>query len=465
MRAGLRPHTTVTLQVTDPTTGTAVATYPPLTSAEAQQAIAAADSVQAGWRARPTTDRAEPLYALASLMRAGSEGHARRIMTEMGKPLPEALAEVEKCARVCEYYAEHGPTFLADEEVPTEATRSLVSYQPLGLVLAIMPWNFPYWQVIRFAAPALLAGNGVLLKHSPNVTGCALALEALFLEAGFPKGLMRALLVEVPAVKGVIRDPRVQAVTFTGSTRGGREVAALAGSAIKKTVLELGGSDPYVVLEDADVERAAEACVASRLINAGQSCVAAKRLIVVEAVRPEFEQSVVRGMAAAVMGDPSIPGTTLGPLARSDLRETLHRQVTESIDAGAACLLGGEVPVGPGFFYPATVLTDVRPGMPAYSEEVFGPVACILPVKDEAKAIQAANDTTYGLGAAVFTKDLARGAHIAAHEIHAGSCFVNAFVKSDPRLPFGGVRESGYGRELSPLGIREFANAKTIWIA
>lgn len=454
----------MTLQVINPSTGALIATYPEMTTGEVKAVIDRTDAAQRAWRVRPTPERAEPLWALASLLREGVDQHAQRITTEMGKPIGEARAEVEKCARVCEYYAERGPELLADEEVPTEASHSFVTLQPLGLVLAIMPWNFPCWQLIRFAAPALMAGNGVLLKHAPNVTGCALALEALFREAGFPQDLLRALLIPVPGVEAVIREPRVQAVTFTGSTGAGREVAALAGSAIKKTVLELGGSDPYVVLEDADVERAAEACVASRMINAGQSCVAAKRLIVVEANRAEFEASVVRRMAATVVGDPNDTTTTQGPLARSDLRDTLHRQVRESIDAGATCLLGGELPSGPGFFYPPTVLTDVRAGMPAYSEEVFGPVACILPVAGEEEAVRVANDTSYGLGAAIFTEDLVRGQRLATQEIHAGSCFVNAFVQSDPRLPFGGIRESGYGRELSLLGIREFVNVKTIWV-
>ncbi len=457
-------HPGMTFQSVNPATGGIVTSYPEMPPEEVQRVIARTDSAQRCWQDRSVDERAEPLRELASLLRREPTPHAQLITTEMGKPLAEAGAELEKSAWVCEYYADHGPEFLADEEIPTDAGRSLVVLRPLGLVLAIMPWNYPYWQLIRFAAPALMAGNGVLLKHAPNVSGCALALEALFVEAGFPEDLLRALLIPVPDVEAVIRNPHVQAVTFTGSTRGGRAVAALAGAAIKKTVLELGGSDPYVVLEDADVERAAEACVTSRLINAGQSCVSAKRLIVVEAVRAEFEQCVVRRMAAAVVGDPTDPRTTQGPLARADLRDNLHRQVTESLGAGAVCLLGGEIPPGPGFFYPPTVLTNVRAGMPAYEEEVFGPVACVLPVADDAEAVRVANDTPYGLGAAVFTEDLARGQRMATREIHAGSCFVNTYVKSDPRLPFGGTRASGYGRELSQLGIREFVSAKTIWI-
>jgi succinate-semialdehyde dehydrogenase/glutarate-semialdehyde dehydrogenase len=319
--------------------------------------------------------------------------------------------------------------------------------------------------VIRFAAPALTAGNTGLLKHAPNVTGCALALEELFKEAGYPDDVFRALVVDVPAIEPIIRDDRVKAVTLTGSNRAGEAVAAVAGASIKKTVLELGGSDPSVILEDADVEAAAAQCITSRLMNAGQSCIAAKRLIVVNEVRDDFEARIVERVSAAVMGDPTDPGTTVGPLARADLRDNLHRQVTDSVAAGARVLLGGELPDPPGFFYPPTVLTDVAPGMPAYDEELFGPVAAIIPVADEEEAIRVANDTIYGLSASVYTRDEEKGRRIATEWLDAGGCFVNTFSRSDPRLPFGGIKQSGYGRELSDFGIREFVNVKTVWIA
>jgi succinate-semialdehyde dehydrogenase/glutarate-semialdehyde dehydrogenase len=327
-----------------------------------------------------------------------------------------------------------------------------------------MPWNFPFWQVVRFAAPALMAGNAGLLKHAGNVSGCALALEELFRDAGFPADLFRTILVGSGRVAGLIAAPETSAVTLTGSTGAGRAVAAQAGGVLKKTVLELGGSDPYLVLEDADLELAAETCAASRLINSGQSCIAAKRFIVVEAVRARFEELFVLRMKARRLGDPMDEATEIGPLARHDLRDSLHDQVTRSVARGARVLLGGTVPAGKGGYYPATVLTGVGKGMPAFDEELFGPVAAVVPVKDEAAAVRAANDSPFGLGAAVFTRDTARGERLAAKALEAGSCFVNALVKSDPRLPFGGIKESGYGRELSSFGIREFVNVKTVYV-
>jgi succinate-semialdehyde dehydrogenase / glutarate-semialdehyde dehydrogenase len=382
----------------------------------------------------------------------------------MGKPLAGGRSEVEKCAWVCRYYADNAEAFLAPEPAPSDASRSFVAFLPLGPVLAVMPWNFPFWQVFRFAAPALMAGNAGLLKHAANVTGCALAIEQIFKDAGFPPPLFRALLVSSQRVAAVIAAPEVKAVTLTGSTPAGRAVASKAGEMLKKTVLELGGSDPYVVLEDADLEAAAETCVASRLINSGQSCIAAKRFIVAEPVRQRFEELFVEKMRARKMGDPLQPGVDVGPQARRDLRDDLHRQVEQSVKAGARLLLGGTVPAGPGAFYPPTVLGDVRKGMPAYDEETFGPVAAIIAAKDEADAVRLANDSVFGLGAAVFTRDVERGQRIAAEELEAGSCFVNSFVKSDPRLPFGGIKESGYGRELAVFGIREFVNIKTVYV-
>jgi succinate-semialdehyde dehydrogenase/glutarate-semialdehyde dehydrogenase len=383
---------------------------------------------------------------------------------EMGKPLVQGKAEVEKCAWVCDYYAEHAAAFLADEAAETDASRSYVSFRPLGVVLAVMPWNFPLWQVFRFAAPALMAGNAGVLKHASNVVGCALAIEAVFREAGFPADLFRTLVIGSKLVRDVIEAPEIRAVTLTGSGPAGRAVAAAAGGALKKTVLELGGSDPYVVLEDADLGETVATCVNSRLINSGQSCIAAKRFIVVEAVLPEFLRRYVDLMAAKRTGDPFEDGVDVGPQARRDLRDDLHAQVTKSVSQGAEVLLGGEVPAEPGAFYPPTVLAGVAPGMPAYDEELFGPVAAVIRASDEADAVRIANDSSFGLGAAVFTRDVERGERIARDALEAGACFVNAFVKSDPRLPFGGIKESGYGRELSSFGIREFVNIKAVYV-
>jgi succinate-semialdehyde dehydrogenase/glutarate-semialdehyde dehydrogenase len=366
---------------------------------------------------------------------------------------------------VCDYYAEHAADFLRNEIIPTEARKSYVSFQPMGVVLAVMTWNFPFWQVLRFAAPALMAGNVGILKHASNVPGSAVAIEEVFHEAGFPKNAFRTLLIGSRQVEAVIENPRVMAATLTGSTPAGKAVASKSGEMLKKTVLELGGSDPYVILEDANLEEAVATCVTSRLINAGQSCIAAKRFVVVDSLKERFEKLFVAQMAARKMGDPLEEDTTVGPQARHDLRDELHEQVRHSIDKGATCLLGGEVPDGPGAFYPPTVLTDVKKGMPAYDEELFGPVAAIIPVEDDDAAIQVANDSIFGLGSAIFTEDLNKGERIATEELQAGSAFVNTFVKSDPRLPFGGIKESGYGRELSHYGIKEFVNIKTIYVA
>jgi succinate-semialdehyde dehydrogenase/glutarate-semialdehyde dehydrogenase len=400
----------------------------------------------------------------AALLRERRDALARLMAVEMGKPLAQGRAEADKCALVCEYYAEHAESFLAPETVASDAARSFVTFRPLGVVLAVMPWNFPLWQVFRFAAPALMAGNAGVLKHASNVCGTALAIGEVFRHAGLPAGLFRTLLVSSARVGEMIDAREVAAVTLTGSTPAGRAVAARAGAALKKTVLELGGSDPYLVLEDADLDLAAETCAASRLINSGQSCIAAKRFIVVESVRAEFERRFVERMAARRVGDPLEGGVDVGPQARRDLRDELHGQVERTVRAGARVLLGCARPEGPAAFYPPSVLTDVRPGMPAADEELFGPVAAILPVQDEADAVRVANQSVFGLGAAVFTRDAARGERIAAEALEAGSCFVNAFVKSDPRLPFGGIKESGYGRELSSFGIREFVNVKTVYV-
>jgi succinate-semialdehyde dehydrogenase/glutarate-semialdehyde dehydrogenase len=353
---------------------------------------------------------------------------------------------------------------VAPQDVATDAGRSFVAFEPLGVVLAVMPWNFPFWQVFRFAAPALVAGNAAVLKHASNVPACALAIEEVFASAGFPPGLFRTLLIGSGRVEGVLEDVRVRAATLTGSTPAGRSIAAKAGALLKKTVLELGGSDPYLILADADVDAAAATCASSRLVNGGQSCIAAKRFIVDRRVAGAFAERLTARMAGARMGDPAAEDTELGPLARHDLRDELHEQVRKSVAMGARLLLGGKVPDGPGAFYPATVLAGVRKGMPAADEELFGPVAAILEAEDDDDAIRIANDSPFGLGAAVFTRDRGKGERIAQTRLDAGCCFVNDFVRSDPRLPFGGVKESGYGRELGEFGIREFVNIKTVYV-
>jgi len=450
----------------NPASGAPLSTLEEMSADEVDGIVTAAHEAHLRWRRRSFTERAGPTRAAARLLLERRDELARLMALEMGKPVREGRSEIEKCAWVCEYYADHAETHLAPVPIdtPDTAARTYLAYEALGVVLAVMPWNFPFWQVFRFVAPTLMAGNGALLKHASNVPGCALAIETLLLDAGFPPGLFRSLIIDHDATERVIEHRCVRAVTLTGSVRAGRAVAAKAGSLIKKTVLELGGSDPYLVLEDADLEQAVEACVESRLVNSGQSCIAAKRFVVVRQLHSEFEARMVRRMAAVRMGDPLEEGTELGPQARRDLRDELHRQVTDSVDRGARILLGGRVPEGPGAFYPPTVLSDVRPGMPAYDEELFGPVAAIITVEDEHEAIRVANDSVFGLGAAVFTRDRDRGERIARSELEAGACFVNAFVRSDPRLPFGGIKESGYGRELSALGIREFVNAKTVWV-
>ncbi len=463
-KAAQTPDNVMAIVSINPATGATLRTYEPHTEADVARILRDVDAAQKAWRRVPLPDRAERMREAARLLRDRAGTYAVLMAEEMGKPVREGRAEAEKCAWVCDYYAEHAARFLADVPVATDASESFVTHRPLGVVLAVMPWNFPFWQVFRFAAPNLMAGNAGVLKHASNVPGCALAIEKIFRDAGFPEHLFRTLLIPSSRVEDVIRHPVVRAVTLTGSTPAGKAVARAAGGAVKKTVLELGGSDPYVVLEDADLGPTVEACVTSRLINSGQSCIAAKRFVVVEAVREAFERQFVARMRARTMGDPLDEATDVGPQARVDLRDELHRQVTGSLAHGARLLLGGTLPEGPGAFYPPTVLTDVKPGMPAYDEELFGPVAAVIPVRDEAEAIRVANDTVFGLGAAVFTTDVARGRRIAVEELEAGSCFVNTFVRSDPRLPFGGVKESGYGRELAEPGIKEFVNIKTVYV-
>jgi succinate-semialdehyde dehydrogenase/glutarate-semialdehyde dehydrogenase len=438
--------------------------YNEMTSEEVEIIISLADTAFKSWRETSFEVRSELMKNASKVLRENSEDYSLLMTNEMGKPILQSRAEVEKCAWVCDYYADNAEKFLTDEIIKNEAAKSFVSYQPLGVILAIMPWNFPFWQVFRFAVPNLMAGNAGLLKHASSVSGCALAIEDVFRKAGFPDDLFRTLLVTSKNVKEVISSKKIQAITITGSVPAGKSVASLAGSLIKKTVLELGGSDPYVVLEDADLEKAAMSCVTSRLINAGQSCIAAKRFIIVESVYDEFEKLFLQIMSNKKIGDPLIETNDLGPQASIQLRNELHEQVLRSISQGAKLVLGGKIPQIDGAYYPPTILTNVKPGMAAFDEELFGPVAALIKAQDETDAIELANRSIFGLGASVFTKDIKRGEYIAKQKLNAGCCFVNDFVKSDPRLPFGGIKESGYGRELSQFGIKEFVNIKTVYI-
>jgi succinate-semialdehyde dehydrogenase / glutarate-semialdehyde dehydrogenase len=446
----------------NPTTGETIRHFDEHTEKGAAGIVNCVDKAWQSWKHTSFDYRSGLMTHLAALLRSNRDELAKLITLEMGKVLRESKAEIEKCAWVCEYYAQQAEGFLMNEHIPTEYSESYVSFRPIGVVLAVMPWNFPFWQVFRCAAPTLMAGNTMLLKHASNVSGCSLAIEDLFREAGFPENAFRSLLISGANLEPVIAHPAIKAVTLTGSTPAGRSVASSAGQYLKKCVLELGGSDPYIILTDADIQKAAQICATSRLMNAGQSCIAAKRFIVVEPVYNEFSRLMHKHMQKASWGDPFDEDTTIGSLARKDLREELHAQVLQSVNMGASLTLGGFIPDGKGAFYPPTILENVLPGMPAYEDELFGPVAAIIKARNEKEAVEIANDTTFGLGAAVFTQNLQRGKLLAEDLIEAGCCFVNDFVKSDPRLPFGGVGESGYGRELSAFGIREFVNVKTV---
>ena len=453
------------LRAINPATGETLADYEETSPEAVRRILEDAHAAFLAWRGASFSERARPMRRAAEILRDEAGQFARLMAREMGKPVREGVAEAKKCATACDFYAENAERFLAREEIETEARSSFVAFNPLGVVLAVMPWNFPFWQVFRFAAPGLMAGNAAVLKHASNVPGCALAIEDVLRRAGFPENLFRTLLVGSSRVEKILESSLIRAATLTGSGPAGRAVARKAGELLKKTVLELGGSDPYLILEDADLEAAAAICARGRLINSGQSCIAAKRFLAVEKIRPRFEELFVEKMRAAKMGDPLREDTEVGPQARHELRDDLHRQVEKSVARGARCLLGGKVPDDPGAYYPPTVLTDVRKGMPAYDEELFGPVAAVIPVRDEEEAIQAANDSVFGLGGAVITRDLSRGERIAAERIESGCVFVNDAVRSDPRLPFGGIKESGYGRELSAYGIKEFVNIKTVYVA
>jgi succinate-semialdehyde dehydrogenase/glutarate-semialdehyde dehydrogenase len=447
----------------NPTTGAVLAEYDLHDPAQVDTALEEATIAQAGWRRVPVEKRVELLSAMARELRAGQDRFARLITEEMGKPIAEAAGEIEKCAVTCDFYAEAAPRFLAEEAVASNATYSGVVFDPLGVVLAIMPWNYPFWQFFRFAAPALAAGNGAILKHASNVPACAEEIETLMARAGCPQGLVRNLRVSVPDVAQLIADDRIAAVTLTGSTEVGRTVAAQAGAALKKQVLELGGSDPFIVLADADLEAAAETAVNARFINVGQSCVNAKRFIVDQSVADRFAELFAAGIARLKVGDPMDPDTRIGPMARENLRAELHDQVTRSVDAGAEIVMGGAPIDGPGCYYAPTLLDHVAPGQAAFAEELFGPVASVLRVADEDEAVTLANASDFGLGAAVWTRDTERARDM-SRAIDAGAVFINGMVASDARLPFGGIKKSGYGRELGSYGILEFTNIKTIWI-
>lgn len=449
--------------VINPATGKKIKTISGWDDSEIEQALSDTALVSQSWQDLAIEQRAEIVANAGKVLRENKDKYAAIITEEMGKLINDARAEVEKCASVCDYYAQNGAAFLADEIIESDAGKSYVAYQPLGCVLAVMPWNFPFWQVFRFAAPTLIAGNTGVLKHASNVPQCALAIEEVFDKAGAPKGVFRSLMISASQVKQVIEDDRVHAVTLTGSEPAGRQVAATAANVLKKSVLELGGSDAFIVLDDADLDLAVSGAVFSRYLNSGQSCIAAKRFIVVDSVADEFVSKFKVAVEKLQHGDPMDEATTLAPIARNDLRDELHQQVVDSIKAGAVAVTGCEPIDHPGAYYQASILDNVKPGMRAYTEEFFGPVAIVIRVKDEQEALAVANSSVFGLGSSVWTQDTERGERLALG-IQAGCSFVNGFVKSDPRLPFGGIKRSGFGRELSHHGIKEFVNAKTIWI-
>ena len=454
----------MSLKSINPANGEEIAAYKEMSTDEVDGILTSVNDAFNSWRKTSFSIRGELLKNAAAILQSNKEAFGRLMSLEMGKPYSQSLAEVVKCAKGCEYYADNTEEILADRIIETDASKSYVSHQPIGIVLAVMPWNFPFWQVFRFAAPALMAGNVGVLKHASNVQGCALAIENIFVESGFPENVFRTLVIGSKHVENVINNPHVKAVTLTGSTPAGRAVASQSGAALKKTVLELGGSDPYVILKDADLDQAVEACVIGRLLNTGQSCIAAKRFIVVTDVLADFQERLIDEMRVKKWGDPFEEDVDLGPMVNETARDEIHNQVLMSVEKGAAILLGGKVPDNPGAYYPATVLGNVRPGMPAFDEELFGPVAAVIVAENETEAIKLANQTPFGLGAAVFTSDIKKGEKIASEQLEAGSCFVNDYVRSDPRLPFGGIKASGYGRELSSNGILEFVNSKTVYI-
>jgi succinate-semialdehyde dehydrogenase/glutarate-semialdehyde dehydrogenase len=460
-----RPQATADkLQTINPATGEPGKAYDPHSIDDAKAAAQAAQAAFLDWRRTSFDERSAVLHKAAEILRQRKDEFARLMTEEMGKTLTDGRAEVEKCAFHCDWFADHAEEYLRHEPADIGGGEAFIAFNPIGIVLAVMPWNFPFWQVFRAAAPALMAGNGMLLKHASNVPGCALAIEEVLHQAGVPKTLFRTLLLPSKDVEVLIKDDNVAAVTLTGSVPAGKSVATAAGSVLKKCVLELGGADAYVVLEDADIAAAAKIAATARMVNGGQSCIAGKRFIVVRSVVEAFEQAMVEAMRGYEIGDPMQEGTKLGPMQSVKARDEIHSQVEESVARGARLLLGGKVPDRPGAWYPATVLSDVRPGQPAHDEEVFGPVAAIIAAEDEAEAIRIANASEFGLGSGVLTGNLNRGRRIAAEELEAGMSFVNENVRSDPRTPFGGVKHSGFGRECGVFGIREFVNIKTVHV-
>ena len=455
--------TTARIVSLNPATEEVLASFDPFTPDQVEAAVAQADRAFREWRQRSIEERGAPMRRLAQLLRERTDRYGRLVTQEMGKPIAEARAEIEKCAIGCDHYAAHAAEYLTDLPIKTNARKSFVAFEPLGVILAVMPWNFPFWQVVRFAAPAFMAGNAAVLKHASNVPQCALAIEEVVREAGFPEGLLRTVLVAGGAIEPLIDDPRIRAVTLTGSSDTGSRIAERAGRALKKTVLELGGSDPFIVLRDADLDAAAKVGARARNQNTGQSCIAAKRFIAERSISEDFERKFAKAVEDLVVGDPMDPKTQIGPLARRDLVDNLERQVDKSVGMGARVLTGGERVSGKGFFYRPTVLVDVTEDMPVFREETFGPVAAVVRVRDADEAVRVANDSEYGLGANIWTRDTALGESL-ARRVESGSVFINGMVASDPRLPFGGVKRSGYGRELSAFGIHEFTNIQTIWI-
>ena len=453
----------MSFQSQNPATGELLEQYPSLNADEIEDALALSADAVPIWSNTHIDSRCAREARLAEILRVRKDELARLITLEMGKLFSEAQGEIEKCAVGCDYYAENGEAQLSDEVIESDASRSLITYQPLGTILAVMPWNFPFWQLIRAAIPALIAGNTVVMKHASNVPQCALAIDSIFREAGFADGVFVNLMIESKQVEAVIRDPRVHGVTLTGSGPAGRSVAATAGSVLKKSLLELGGSDPFIVLEDADIELAVQQAMLGRFLNCGQSCIAAKRFIVSEEIADQFITQFKQAIETLKVGDPADSETTLAPMARGDLRDELHKQVEASVAQGATIVCGGEPLSGQGFYYAPTIIDHVAVGQPAWTEELFGPVASVIRVNSEREAIEIANDSDFGLGGAIFTQDSERGERV-GRQLACGAAFVNGMVKSDPRLPFGGIKQSGYGRELSYLGIREFVNIKTLWI-
>lgn len=453
----------MSIQTVNPATGKVEKSYVPLSKDEVMKAISESHEAFLKWKEVGIEKRCRLVKNAADVLRTKKEEYAQLLTIEMGKPIKQSIAEVEKCALVCDYYADNGVKILQNEIIKTDASESYVQFDPLGIVLAVMPWNFPFWQVFRFAAPALVAGNVGLLKHASNVPMCALAIEQIFITAGLPKNVFRTLLIGSDLVNDVIENPKVKAVTLTGSEPAGKNVAEKCGKLLKKSILELGGSDPFIILEDADIDEAVNTAVTARLINNGQSCIAAKRFIVVEKIYEEFKTKFINRMEKIKVGNPMDEETELGPIAREDLLYELDAQVKDSVKKGAVILTGGKILPGKGYYYAPTILENLSKGMPAYDDEIFGPIASLIKAENEENAVSIANDSSFGLGASLWTKDLNKAKQLAG-KIESGSVFINGMVKSDPRLPFGGIKNSGYGRELSHYGIKEFLNIKTVWI-